>query len=309
MNTRPGDIQTTRRTRSSDGPGQATQRSACLVVIHGEGLGKRVDLVEGQSLVVGRSQDANLRIADDSVSRRHCEVWAEPDGYRIRDLGATNTTRLNDAAIGESVLSDGDYITVGESVLKFISRASVEASYHEEIHHLASYDPLTNLCNRRRFFELTERELVRARRGGRPLSLAILDIDLFKAINDRYGHLEGDRVLEQIANLLRLHVRSSDTPARIGGEEFAILLPDSDLDVAAGVVEGMRLAVEASIFAPGGVSRRITISGGIAVLGPDCVDRSALFRSADGALYRAKDSGRNRICRADDLPAREAAKA
>lgn len=309
MNTRPGDIHTTRRTRSSDGPGQGAQRSACLVVIQGEGLGKRVDLVEGQSLVVGRSQDAHLRIADDSVSRRHCEVWVERDGYRIRDLGATNATRLNDVAIAESTLSDGDYITVGESVLKFISRASVEASYHEEIHHLASYDPLTNLCNRRRFFELTERELVRSRRGGRPLALAILDIDLFKAVNDRYGHLEGDRVLEQIANLLRLHVRSSDTPARIGGEEFAILLPDSNLEVARNAVETMRAAVESSIFAPGGVPRRITISAGIALLGPNSVDRSGLFRSADRALYRAKDSGRNRVCIADEPTDRELAKA
>lgn len=308
MNTASGDIRTTKRTRSSDGPQRVGQRSACLVVIHGEGLGKRADLIDGQSFIIGRSQDANLRLANDSVSRRHCEVRVDDDGYRIRDLGATNTTRVNDQPIDECSLSDGDYITVGESVLKFISRASVEASYHEEIHNLASYDALTNLCNRRRFFELTERELVRARRSAQPLALAILDIDLFKAVNDRFGHLEGDRVLEQIADLLRLHGRATDTLARIGGEEFAILLPDSNLDVAVDLVEVTRKAVEASTFAPGGVPRQITISAGIALFGADNIDRSTLFRSADRALYHAKNSGRNRVCRSDQVPARNTAR-
>ena len=287
---------TTQRTMLSPGPLRPSPRSACVVVIHGEGLGRRADIGDAPVLV-GRSSESDLVIAHNSVSRAHCRIWREGNGYRIRDLGATNTTRLNDRRIeGEATLADGDQVTVGESILKFISQDSVEASYHEEIYQLATHDALTELYNRRHFIEMADKEIARAMRHQRPLSLCIVDVDLFKPVNDRYGHISGDEVLRRIAGLLRGHARSDDLAARIGGEEFALLLSECDATAATAFAERLREAVAATTFVLGGEPQRITISIGIAELAPERAERTALMAAADAALYRAKDEGRNRVC-------------
>jgi diguanylate cyclase (GGDEF)-like protein len=286
---------TTQRTVHSDGPHLAAPRSACVVVIHGEGLGRRAD-IDGAAVLVGRSQEADLCIAHKSVSREHCRIWRDGDDYRVRDLGATNATRVNDVAVGECVLADGDHVTVGESILKFISHTSVEANYHEEIYQLATQDALTELCNRRHFIELMDKEIARAMRHRRPLSLCIVDVDLFKPVNDRYGHISGDEVLRQIAALVRRHVRNDDVAARIGGEEFAVLLPECDAAAAYGFAERLREAVAAAVFSPGGEPRQITVSIGISALSPARDTRPRLMAASDAALYRAKAEGRNRVC-------------
>ena len=287
---------TTQRTLHSPGPPRPARRSACVVVIHGEGLGRRADIGDAPVLV-GRSSEADLVIAHQSVSRSHCRIWRTEDAYRIADLGATNTTRLNDAKLhGERELVDGDQVTVGESILKFISQDSVEASYHEEIYQLATHDALTELYNRRHFIEMADKEIARAMRHQRPLSLCIVDVDLFKPVNDRYGHISGDEVLRRIAGLLRGHARSDDLAARIGGEEFALLLSECDATAATAFAERLREAVAAETFVLGGEPQRITISIGIAELAPERAERTALMAAADAALYRAKDEGRNRVC-------------
>lgn len=288
-------IATTQRTLLSDGPRRSTPRSACVVVIHGEGLGKRADLGE-VPVVIGRSQEADLHIPHNSVSRRHCQVWRDGDNYRIRDLGATNTTRVNDEPVAQGELADGDHITLGECILKFISHSSVEARYHQEVYQLATRDALTELYNRRHFTEAVDREIARATRHGRPLVMCIIDVDLFKPVNDQYGHIAGDGVLRQLAGIVRRFVRGEDVAARIGGEEFAVLLPETDLEDARAFAERLREAVAADSFVLGGQPQRLTISIGIAGLAPDRLDRSALMRAADVALYRAKDEGRNRVC-------------
>ena len=287
---------TTQRTILTPGPLRPAQRSACVVVIHGEGLGRRAD-IDHAPVLVGRSQEADLVIVHRSVSREHCRIWREGDGYRIRDLGATNTTRLNENRIeGDMSLADGDQVTVGESILKFISQDSVEARYHEEIYQLATHDALTDLINRRHFIELADNEIARALRHGRPLSLCILDVDLFKPVNDRYGHISGDEVLRQIAGLLRKHARNDDIAARIGGEEFALLVAECDADAARVFAERLREAVAATVFSPGGEPQHITVSIGISALAKGRDTRPTLMAAADSALYRAKSEGRNRVC-------------
>ena len=288
--------ETTQRTLYSDGPMRAAQRTACVVVIHGEGLGRRLD-IGGLPVRIGRTPEADLQIAHKSVSRQHCEIRLDGDRYVLHDLGATNPTRLNDARLEhEQALVDGDQITVGESILKFISHDSVEASYHEEIYQLAIHDALTDLCNRRHFCEMAEKEIGRALRHQRPLALCIIDVDLFKPINDRYGHISGDQVLKQIAGLVRRHVRNDDAAARIGGEEFAVLLPECGPEAAYGFAERLREAVETVVFRPGGQPQRITVSIGIAALTPERDTVSRMMAAADAALYRAKSEGRNRVC-------------
>jgi diguanylate cyclase (GGDEF)-like protein len=287
--------ETTQRTLLSAGPHQPTPRSACVVVIHGEGLGRRAD-VDGVAVTVGRSQEADLCIAHKSVSREHCRIWRDGDDYRIRDLGATNATRVNDIVVSDAALADGDQVTVGESILKFISHTSVEAHYHEEIYQLATHDALTDLYNRRHFIEMMEKEIARAMRHRRHLALCIVDVDLFKPVNDRYGHIDGDEVLRQISALMRRHVRNDDIAARIGGEEFAVLLTECDGAAAFGFAERLRQAVADTVFTPGGEPQSITISIGIAMLSPRCDTRPQMMAAADLALYSAKHQGRNRVC-------------
>jgi diguanylate cyclase (GGDEF)-like protein len=295
MSTSDADPITTQLTLLSGGPRRGGPRSACVVVIHGEGLGKRAD-IEEKPVTVGRSQEADLHIPHKSVSRQHCEIRREGDAYRLRDLGATNRTRVNDLPVTETLLADGDHITLGETILKFISHASVEARYHEEVYQLATHDALTEIYNRRHFVELVDKEIARALRHGRPLVMCIIDVDLFKPVNDQFGHIAGDGVLRQMAGLVRAFVRGEDIAARIGGEEFAVLLPESDLEAARAFAERLREAVAATPFELGGESRHLTISIGIAGLADDRRERSALMQAADAALYRAKDEGRNRVC-------------
>jgi diguanylate cyclase (GGDEF)-like protein len=276
--------------------GGASLTSACVVVIEGEHLGKRAD-IDKRRVLVGRSDEADLFLSHESVSRRHCEFWRDGDDYRVRDLGATNPTQLNGRPVSAAVLKDGDHILVGQCTLKFISATSIEARYHAEVHQLASNDPLTELPNRRHFFEAADREIARCVRTGVPAAMCLVDADHFKMINDRYGHIAGDEVLRHLAHLLREKLRQGDVSGRIGGEEFAVLLPEcSAQDAVAVFSEPLRLAVEQAEFTLGGVRRQLTVSIGIAGLTPNRDNRSALMKAADVALYRAKDSGRNRVC-------------
>jgi diguanylate cyclase (GGDEF)-like protein len=118
----------------------------------------------------------------------------------------------------------------------------------------------------------------------------------FKPVNDRYGHNSGDEVLRRIGALVLQHARGEDLPARIGGEEFALLLPECGLGAATAFAERLREAIAAAEFEPGGEPTRITVSIGIAALGEGRDDRPSLMAAADAALYRAKREGRNRVC-------------
>lgn len=296
------DTGITHRTRLSPGPRRPGARAASIVVIYGEGLGKRMDVDEHQ-ILVGRSEDADLQLPHPSVSRRHCLIWRDGENHCLRDLGATNRTRLNDEELADETrrLSDGDHITVGESILKFVGHASVEAPYHEELYQLATHDALTELCNRRHFDELLTKEIARASRHQRKLTLAIIDIDWFKAVNDRYGHVEGDGVLRRVADAIRAHARVEDVAARIGGEEFALVLPETGLDAALGICERLRQAIEQIAFRFDDQRETVTVSIGMSALAAQDT-RKGLLERADRALYQAKNSGRNKICTDDPDP-------
>ena len=169
--------------------------------------------------------------------------------------------------------------------------AIANAEARELLVHQARTDPLTGLPHHGAFHESLSEEVARASRYGHPLSLAVIDLDHFKLVNDLHGHLAGDRTLAAVAGILRQHARSIDVVARIGGEEFAWLMPETPMAGARAAAERFRRAVAEAAL--GGVER-LTVSVGIAALDRALPDPDDIFRRADDALYRAKGSGRDR---------------
>jgi len=203
--------------------------------------------------------------------------------------GALLLARPPEAGTGAWWIVGMATMTIAAIVIR-VMRAHVELLI-VRLSDAARTDPLTRLPNRRGFRELLDLELERARRGGAPMTVLAGDLDHFKDVNDRAGHHVGDAVLQQVAELLREGVRQLDAPARIGGEEFAVILPGCDAQAAFAVAERLRCHVR-DAFADATVP--VTISFGIASHPQHAETASSLVRAADEALYGAKESGRNR---------------
>jgi diguanylate cyclase (GGDEF)-like protein len=196
-----------------------------------------------------------------------------------------------------------------EELLQYLAGQAVvsveNATLHETVERQAVTDELTGLANVRAFHTILEREIERSRRFRTPLALVMLDLDHFKQINDEYGHQQGDEVLSSVADVLRDFSRDIDAPARYGGEELAIVLPQTDSEGAEQLAERIREAVE-RLEVPridGDGSLRLQASFGVASLPESAVDRGGLIAAADAALYRAKRAGRNRVERAEPVRA------
>lgn len=160
--------------------------------------------------------------------------------------------------------------------------------------HQATTDLLTGILNRRGMLSAGSQLVYNTRRYGRPLSIIIFDIDHFKIINDLYGHMEGDRVLQDIARTVSLEIRAADLFGRVGGEEFLIIMPDTKMEAAVDLAERLRLSIASRIFA-GKPPREVTASFGVASWSEKLTDAETLIKAADDALYRAKQNGRNRV--------------
>jgi diguanylate cyclase (GGDEF)-like protein len=270
--------------------------SACLVVIYGQEIGRRIELSAGATLDAGRSLQTDLPLDDDAVSRRHARVAWTNGAFFVADLGSTNGTYVNDQPVKEHRLIDGDQIKIGRSIFKFLSGSNVELAYHDEIYRLMTYDGLTQVHNKRAFETSLEREVSRARRYERALSLVMFDLDHFKRINDTRGHLAGDALLRLVASLVVENVRREDLVARVGGEEFALLLPEIALAQAQRVAEKVRAAVAQGRFLFEDMPMRVTASFGVASLN-EAADSAPLelYRIADERLFEAKSRGRDRV--------------
>jgi diguanylate cyclase (GGDEF)-like protein len=267
---------------------------ACIIVIYGPELGKRLQLGSAP-FEIGRSAKNDLFIDQESVSRHHARIVFDGRQYFLQDQKSTNGTFLNDEAIEEKELRDGDQVRIGRSILKFMTGENVEVHYHEEIYRLMTVDGLTQAYNRRYFNEALEREFNRAQRYQRVLSLIAFDIDHFKNINDTHGHLAGDNVLRQLAMAVKTRLRREDVFARTGGEEFGVLLPEIPLDGAMVTAEKVRRIVETMLVRHEQIDIRCTVSLGVSALAGDETSGELLYKRADERLYEAKQAGRNRV--------------
>jgi diguanylate cyclase (GGDEF)-like protein len=198
-------------------------------------------------------------------------------------------------------LDDGRHIRIHCTMTPTGGRMLVFCNVSDLIHNaellkkLATIDSMTGLTNRRHFLALAEAEWGRFQRYQQPLSMLMIDIDHFKSVNDRYGHAVGDDAIISVANAAQQAKRSPDVVGRLGGEEFAILLPETDAAQAEIVAERIRERVESQQLATHNIQFRVTISVGIATASASTSGIEALLRAADEALYQAKAAGRNRL--------------
>jgi two-component system, cell cycle response regulator len=273
------------------------QGQSCLVVFYGQNLGKRYFLDKDEQLI-GRSDSAHVRIDQESVSRKHARLVSMGTGcWRVIDLGSTNGTFVNDHPVAEAELRNGDMLRIGQTIFKYLDGTNIETKYHEEFFRLTAIDGLTQAYSKRFLLETLEREFYRAIRHSRPLSLAMLDIDHFKQINDKYGHLAGDTILREMSGIILRNIRREDVFARYGGEEFALVFPETDREQAVQISEKLRKLIEAYPFSFKGKGIPVTVSFGVAEAGgPENVESMQDFIAcADAKLYEAKQTGRNRV--------------
>jgi diguanylate cyclase (GGDEF)-like protein/PAS domain S-box-containing protein len=249
------------------------------------------------------SKEEMIRVREDKASAygRYIRDFAN----RILDQLKTKThiriQRDLDRYDGKSFVADVVFSTIGNLKGEFVGYA-VNLRDNTDMYRKATTDRLTRINNKMHFEELADYEIKRSRRTGTCLSLIVCDIDHFKKINDTYGHLCGDLVLKEITSDIKLMLRATDIFARVGGEEFAILLPSTMEDAAYSVAEKIRGAIEKRPFIYSGNEFKLTMSFGISEFKPGISKEKSLedlFKSTDKRLYYSKNHGRNRITSKD----------
>ncbi|MCE1247709.1 MAG: diguanylate cyclase [Firmicutes bacterium] len=243
------------------------------------------------------SKVAGLNIgADDYVTKpySHHELEARIKAlFRIKELH------------DELIKSNKELVELNQKLQKSLDenkklQAELEEK-NEQLLQLSRHDGLTNLYNRRTFYELMDNELSRAKRYSLPLSCIMLDIDHFKSVNDTYGHLAGDFVLNKVAKILLKNSRQNDIVARYGGEEFVLLLPNTNSKQADIVAERIRKEIETTGFLFSDHKIAMSISCGVGQLFDEDEDKNMFLKAIDEELYRAKRQGRNQTCVREDI--------
>ena len=266
-----------------------------MVQIYGPNLGQRY-IIDQPVISLGRDESNDIVLADENVSRHHAEITVGTDEVMLIDQDSTNGSRVNDDEVRRAVLANGDLIQIGSFILKYISSGNAEALFHETIYNMTITDGLTEVANRRKLEEFLERELAGATRHKRPLSVAVIDADHFKSVNDKYGHIAGDFVLRKIAHVIQGVIRKDELLARYGGEEFVIVMPESTMEQSAMLAEKVRKLIEETEFSFEDHVIPVTVSVGVAAHYAKLQDVDAFIQAADEALYRAKETGRNKVC-------------
>ncbi len=278
------------------GPG--ARNRAVLTITDGPAAGRVVALGDIDVASLGRSEDCFIAIPDTSLSREHARIARVAGVFMFKDAKSTNGSFVNgDSAVEAIQLKDGDRIQLGaNTTIRFSLVDAKEEEAMTKVYEATLRDALTGLYNRRHLEHQLDVEIASALRHGKQLSVAMLDIDHFKRVNDTHGHAAGDAVLQAFARTLSRLVRPEDLLARYGGEEFTLVLRDTDVLGAVTLANRLRTEIEATPIQFGDVTIRITSSSGVATL-DECPepDKATLMRIADERLYEAKQAGRNRV--------------
>jgi two-component system, cell cycle response regulator len=277
-------------------------RRPYVTVMSGAGMGRLI-AADDREISIGRAPDADIVFDDESISRLHARLV--PRGgvaVELVDLGSTNGTYVNGQRISNAHLLDGDKVLIGSAgVLRFGVHDELDARFHLQLVDASIRDGLTGLFNQRHFLASLERELAFSRRHRTPVALVLIDIDHFKQVNDVHGHLVGDAILLQVAQVVGGRIRLEDMLCRYGGDELVILLRQVAEDKAVAFADRIRRSVERHPFEyldRGGAGQvlHVTLSLGVAAFDPDThAAPSDLIEAADRYLYAAKRAGRNGV--------------
>jgi diguanylate cyclase (GGDEF)-like protein len=271
-----------------------------LVVLQGPGLGDFFEITDDELVLGSDPFSADIVVRDVEVEPRHAELYRKPGGYAVRGVQEAKTIALNGEVMEEPgcghLLSDGDRIHVGDSVLEFSHQDEIKASFYEQLHRLVNRDHLTGLFSKGRFDREFEHRLEAMADKGRPLSVLMADIDSLKKINDANGHLLGEFVVGEIGRIIgAIHEEEGRSATRFGGDEYQTVLPELSKEGAIEVAEEIRRRVETQIFERDDVAATTTISIGVSSYPEDGTTHQELTHAADAALYRAKRAGGNTV--------------
>lgn len=287
------------RDRALRGHAQVETEADIILIAHPESqrLGSRYRLSPGTTLEIGRSAAVGISLPEVmSISRKHARLRYIGPVVTVEDLGSTNGTYVNGQPVhGRTVLRSGDRFQTAAVHFKFLHEQDVESAYHLAIYELVAKDGLTEIFNKRKFEEEIQREFPRAMRHQRPLSLIIFDLDEFKTINDTYGHLCGDFILKQVASLAKDLVRPEQMLARVGGDEFVILAPETGAEGAEALASKIRDRIANFEHRYGDIRIPVNCSFGVAEMHREMTSSQDLYHAADEALLLSKRSGRNRV--------------
>jgi diguanylate cyclase (GGDEF)-like protein len=274
-------------------------KSAFVLVLTGSGFGELYKLPPRRPVRIGRGEEADIRLDDEGISRLHCSLETRGAEAILRDLGSQNGTFVGGERTVERVLVNGDRVQIGAATMFKLAYADeVEVTYQRRLAEIALRDPLTGLYNRRHFGERLISEFAAARRYKRALSLVTVDVDHLNRVNEAHGRPAGDEVLRSVAQVLQGLVRGADVLARVGGDEFALLLRETQLEGAHALAERLREAVEQMRTPFDGKEIAVTITAGIAMDFPEHAREGDqprdLMGRAELALDRLKELGVNR---------------
>jgi diguanylate cyclase (GGDEF)-like protein len=266
-----------------------------LIVYVGKDAGKRFQLKRGRN-TIGRSSEADIVIDDELASRVHCAISCVDDEVVLEDCGSKNGTYVDAKKTERRRVTTESTIQVGRTVMRVEFKDKAQVEHEQTLFLNATIDSLTGIPNRFYLMRRLREELPLARRSGRAISLIMMDVDKFKAINDSLGHPAGDHVLKEVASLLRTGSREEDIIGRYGGDEFiAMLRGEVSQEGAFGFCERIRQRVETAELRFEGHDIAATLSIGLCYGQPSAEDTAdSLIARADSALYAAKQKGRNR---------------
>ncbi len=269
-------------------------KKAFLTVIRGKAdLG--VHTLVTNRTVLGRDPDCAFPLHDLRVSWQHANIAPlRNDTYVLNDLQSTNGTHVNGMPIaGPHVLRDGEKIITGDTVLRFSLADEMDIDFQNEVSTLVGTDPLTGLESKRRFDEALEFALQTAKDSSRPLAVLMMDMDGVKQINDTHGHLFGAHVIGETGRLISRVLGANGRACRFGGDEFVAFMPGHDRESGCEAAEQIRQALETANLEKDGIPLAPTISIGVASYPTTSKLLLDLISTADAALYRAKDRGKN----------------
>jgi diguanylate cyclase (GGDEF)-like protein len=246
---------------------------------------------------IGRHPSCQVVIDDAGVSRRHVRVYLQHDEFWLEDMGSRNGTFIDGRRLERKRLHDGVLIQVGlQASFRFTLVSARQEKLLRELYESSTRDALTGIYNRRHFDDRIRAELAYAKRHHLDVGFIMIDVDFFKRVNDTYGHAAGDVILKSVAATLARQLRTEDVIARVGGEEFGVLLRGTAREGARRLAERLRASIELLPISAEGVPISVTISAGCSALS-ETADNSpgSLLRIADERLYNAKRAGRNRV--------------